>query len=474
MPAENPRLLLAAEEPAPGASENLKASPPTLDDRLMVGLWKWKDAAEVNRARLLVPAAVRYSCRACGRSCRGFSVELTETDAQRILSTDWSALGLDPEADLVEELWVEDQQEKTWLLRRVDGRCVFLGEDHLCGIHKVLGYEAKPFPCRLFPYEFIATPEGLLVSVRSACYQTHLSQETGEPLPEQHEHLQRLAAECPRFKAVPDFVPLREPHALWFAQYRQCEAMLLHHLHRAATPEAGLGAVAQVIAESVAQSDEELAARQGQPAPPTVAPPTEDERLCHPTFRALLRTWQERGQALRRRGRQEMAEDPDRRLWVREEAAESLEITTAALLERLGEPAPPDPDVPVIRVDPAALDRLAPDPPQVVAYFHTFLLQYVAQKSLLDFPDLVTGAGSLVLLYLMIRWGARVAALRQGETAVTLPTVNRSLVEWTYLLRTREFKLPLVRDHRAEVERFLRQIDADLLTRHLALPLALS
>jgi hypothetical protein len=169
-----------------------------------------------------------------------------------------------------------------------------------------------------------------------------------------------------------------------------------------------------------------------------------------------------------------MAEDPDRRLWVREEAAESLEITTTALLEHLGEAVPPDPDVPVVRVDPAALDHLAPEPPQVAAYFHTFLLQYVAQNSLLDFPDLVTGAGSLALLYLMIRWGARVAALRQGETAVTLPTANRSLVEWTYLLRTREFKLPLVRDHRAEVERFLRQIDADLLTRHLALPLALS
>ena len=44
------------------------------------------------------------------------------------------------------------------LAKRGDGRCVFLGEDNLCVIHREFGLEAKPLACQMYP--FVLTPVG--------------------------------------------------------------------------------------------------------------------------------------------------------------------------------------------------------------------------------------------------------------------------------------------------------------------------
>ena len=54
-------------------------------------------------------------------------------------------------------------------MARLGDRCVFLEEDNLCLIHKVLGEEAKPFTCRRFPFALVLTIEGVLVGADYAC-----------------------------------------------------------------------------------------------------------------------------------------------------------------------------------------------------------------------------------------------------------------------------------------------------------------
>ena len=49
--------------------------------------------------------------------------------------------------------------------RKDDNRCVFLGEDKLCEIHREMGIESKPVPCRQFPFVVKQTPDGLHVGI---------------------------------------------------------------------------------------------------------------------------------------------------------------------------------------------------------------------------------------------------------------------------------------------------------------------
>ena len=45
---------------------------------------------------------------------------------------------------------------KKWFLsHRPDGSCVFLSDQGRCRIHERHGYEAKPLPCRLFPFVLV-------------------------------------------------------------------------------------------------------------------------------------------------------------------------------------------------------------------------------------------------------------------------------------------------------------------------------
>jgi Fe-S-cluster containining protein len=49
------------------------------------------------------------------------------------------------------------------------GSCVFLDERGLCRIHAKVGGDAKPLPCRIFPWELVLTPTGVRVAVQREC-----------------------------------------------------------------------------------------------------------------------------------------------------------------------------------------------------------------------------------------------------------------------------------------------------------------
>jgi hypothetical protein len=57
------------------------------------------------------------------------------------------------------------------LAKRADGRCVFLGDDNLCEIHRQYGMQAKPFACQLYPFVLTPTAGKWRVGLRFDCPQ---------------------------------------------------------------------------------------------------------------------------------------------------------------------------------------------------------------------------------------------------------------------------------------------------------------
>jgi Fe-S-cluster containining protein len=155
--------------------------------------------------RLHVLAGDRFDCHACGFCCSNGSNfgPVTRADADRILAHDWSEWvpGARGAADLFVEVFdgpvpASGEGGKLYLAQR-GGRCVFLDEEGLCKVHKRLGYEAKPFICRLFPFAFARTPEGTYAFTRRECASIERSRRTGTPLERQRDALARLAEEEP-------------------------------------------------------------------------------------------------------------------------------------------------------------------------------------------------------------------------------------------------------------------------------------
>jgi lysine-N-methylase len=115
-----------------------------------------------------LPVLQNWDCHVCGTCCKEYQVELSAEEKKRIEAQGW-----DKEKDLG---GLEPFKRVGWLWRRryhlnsrADGSCVFLSEQGRCRVHENFGYDAKPLPCRLFPFVLIPQGDHWSVSVRYAC-----------------------------------------------------------------------------------------------------------------------------------------------------------------------------------------------------------------------------------------------------------------------------------------------------------------
>ncbi len=112
----------------------------------------------------------RHACHACGACCHGNQVRLVggEEEARvRILA---DALG-------VREPVVNGR------LRFEQGRCVFLGEDLLCDLHKNFGSCAKPVLCRQYPAVLVHTESEDRLGIDPGCMIHYRDWNEGDLLP---------------------------------------------------------------------------------------------------------------------------------------------------------------------------------------------------------------------------------------------------------------------------------------------------
>ena len=79
------------------------------------------------------------------------------------------------------------------LAHRADGACVGLAAVGRCRIHTVMGLEAKPLACRLYPFVVVPAERGVAISLRSGC--PSVASNKGRPMPKHRALAETLAAE---------------------------------------------------------------------------------------------------------------------------------------------------------------------------------------------------------------------------------------------------------------------------------------
>jgi lysine-N-methylase len=115
-----------------------------------------------------LPVVQNWDCHVCGNCCKEYIVSISEEERQRIESQDWdkdTQIGGLPVILKRGPWWARQYQ----LNHRADGSCIFLSEQGRCRIHEKHGYDAKPLPCRMFPFVLVPAGDHWRVGLRFAC-----------------------------------------------------------------------------------------------------------------------------------------------------------------------------------------------------------------------------------------------------------------------------------------------------------------
>ncbi|MBM4037642.1 MAG: YkgJ family cysteine cluster protein [Planctomycetes bacterium] len=181
---------------------------------------------------LFLPPGVRYTCLCCGLCCRSLEVTLTEAERERLSATGGTPVpprtgstggappgsggtGILPVSERLFARLRGARGKQAWRLRpRPDGSCPFLTDDNLCRVHAKLGYAAKPFAGRVFPFQFVVTPVGVFVGCRFDC--PAVVRGEGEELGKQRGDIRRLYDEYARTYDP----PTEEEPVRFFGRYK--------------------------------------------------------------------------------------------------------------------------------------------------------------------------------------------------------------------------------------------------------------
>jgi len=113
----------------------------------------------------------RHVCKTCGGSCQGNIVRLMSDDEEARIREAAEKLGM--ETPIVEGH-----------LRMEGGRCVFLGADNLCDIHRAFGAATKPVVCQQYPMIAVRVEDKLRVGLDPGCYTSIQTWRDGPKVPD--------------------------------------------------------------------------------------------------------------------------------------------------------------------------------------------------------------------------------------------------------------------------------------------------
>jgi lysine-N-methylase len=144
------------------------------------------------RPVLNLPVLQNWDCHVCGNCCKQYIVTISDEERRRIEAQSWDTDGQ------VNGLPLFTRSGPFWnrryqLNRRADGSCIFLSEEGRCRIHERFGYDAKPLPCRLFPFVLVPVAGQWRVGMRYACPSAAANK--GRPLAEHANSLRLFASE---------------------------------------------------------------------------------------------------------------------------------------------------------------------------------------------------------------------------------------------------------------------------------------
>lgn len=394
--------------------------------------------------RLILADRVVFTCQHSGACCRGdWRIGVDPASHARLARIDWS--GLIP-AGGADERFVPlpaalPGGERVEVARRPDGACVFLTPDTRCAIHTVLGGPAKPRACREFPYQFVATPDGVVVGVSYAC--TAVRAGHGRPLAEQHAEILDLVTASPNVRRLPEPLLLYRALTLTWAEYRTLEATLLDLLDDHAVPlpvalVAGSALVSLAVALAQVQRRERAAGRE-----PGETLERGIERMRAQGCRPLVEL------AAQARASSRAAAAPLALLYTwlelssRRLSRPRLVLALARNLHRFRRARGQVPDL-VGGHGTVALEDVARvgcdiGQPDLDAFLRGYWRHVVVRRSLVPMHGVFRGYQTLLLLHAFTRWAARVQAHRRGAATVGLDDLRDAVrvTEQRYVLHSR-------------------------------------
>src|SRR4051812_34665967 len=137
-----------------------------------------------------LPVVQNWDCHVTGTCCHEYQVTLSADEVARIEQQGWTAEELGGLPPFKQSGPFRDGA--TLLNHRESGACVFLGPEGRCRIHEKHGYEAKPLPCRLFPFVLVPAGDHWRVGLRYAC--PSAAGNKGRALPEHQADLLEFAS----------------------------------------------------------------------------------------------------------------------------------------------------------------------------------------------------------------------------------------------------------------------------------------
>jgi lysine-N-methylase len=143
-----------------------------------------------------LPLVQNWDCHGCGDCCRDLEV-IVGTEEKRAIEE----LGLAGDPEVPPKPWF---RRKGWwsgrwaLKHRHGGGCVFLTAQGRCLLHERFGPQAKPFPCRLFPFVLVYAGNHWRPGLRFSCPSAARNQgrqvnEHLTELPSFAQHLEKMA-----------------------------------------------------------------------------------------------------------------------------------------------------------------------------------------------------------------------------------------------------------------------------------------
>jgi len=401
--------------------------------------------------KLLLDERVVFTCQNSGACCRNdWLIGVDRAAHERLRKVDWSRVdpALPPGEKFVPLGFALPGGEAMTFARTPAGACVFLTPEQKCSIHANLGARTKPQICREFPYYFVQTPDGVAVGVSFAC--TAVRGHQGAPLAEQRGEIFDVLSGSTRIRTLPEPLSLYSDLSATWEEYRAIEEALLAILADTAVPlpVALIGGSALIsVCVGLAQF-ERRAKRPADDADDTER--MEDDTLLgglaklhderyrrilaiagtaryprRPTLVPLAPLWTWLEFSTRRLGRAGLVVALYRNWFRFWRGRGSLpDLVTGGV------------PVPIEAVRRIAFDA---DHPAIGPFLREYWSHVVFRKTLTPMHGVFRGYQTMLALYALMKWVAKLAALRAGRPTVAPIDVRDAvrLVEQRFVLHAR-------------------------------------
>ena len=182
---------------------------------------------EQETVQFIIAPEENYECVKCGLCCSDFwEIPVDPESAGQIQDLDISQIR--PSLRYYEPFKKSPLDPSRTIIKQIDGRCCFLIKQCLCGLHYHFGADSKPRVCRQFPYIYVHTPDGIVVTSSFACPQVQKNE--GLPLVGQIDDIRMTYSNVFKTTTIPAEIKLNDTIVLQWEQYRKVEQGLLELL----------------------------------------------------------------------------------------------------------------------------------------------------------------------------------------------------------------------------------------------------